>query len=224
MRKLLWATALACGLALGGGSNDFGVGINKILANGSTKEFQITIAVKATGKGSSGSTEFPKRRDDVQRRKRPEAKSPVITGGTVDENECVAKPSDTNAVPKCDVHMNGIEVLVLCFVKETSALSFWDGSVGTKRGGKFTAIDPFPIPTNLKKMFVVAEFTAAHDSMQLLRGPMRLGIGGIGGVTRPNRRERCAVVVKEPSDFLGGHCREKPSCRLITHVRRSVCL
>jgi hypothetical protein len=154
-------------MALDGGSKDLGLVINKILANSRTKKFQITIAVKAMGKGSSSGMEFPKCRDDVQQRKRPEAKGPVIMGGTVDKNEGVAIPSDINAVPKHDVHMNGIEVFVPCFVKETSALSFRDGSVGTKRGGKFTTINPFPIPTDLKKMFVVTEFTASHDPMQL---------------------------------------------------------
>jgi hypothetical protein len=65
--------------------------------------------------------------------------------------------------------MNSIKVFVPCFVKETFVLSFQDGSVGTKRGGEFTTINPFPIPTDLKKMFVVSEFMASHDPMQLLR-------------------------------------------------------
>ena len=98
--------------------------------------------------------------------RRPKAQ---LLGGRVNENEGIMIPSNTNTVPKCNVHMNGIEVFVFRFVEETAALSFRDGSIGTKRGGKFTTIDQFPIPTDLKKMFVVTEFTASHDPMQLLR-------------------------------------------------------
>ena len=101
------------------------------------------------GKESSGGTEFPSRRADIQQRMQPEAKSPVIVGGTVNKNECIGVPSDTNAIPKRDVHMTCIEVFVLRFVQETTVVGFRDSSIGTKRGGEFTTINPFTIPTDL---------------------------------------------------------------------------
>jgi hypothetical protein len=202
--------------------NNLGLAINKILSKGGTKKFQITIAVKAMCKGFSGHTEFPNCQDDIRQRKQPETKSPVKMGGRGNKNQSTAVPADTNTVPKHNVHMNSVKVFVLCFVEETTTLGFQDGSIGSKRGGEFTTVNPLPILTDLQKMFVVTEFTAAHDPMQLLRQPMSLCIGAISGVAWLNRRKRPIVMMKKPSDLLGRHRRKKTSCRPIVRVKWSV--
>ncbi len=70
------------------------------------------------------------------------------------------------------------------------ALGFWNSGIRAKGGEKFASIDPLPIATDLKKVFIITELLTAHDAVEFLCGPMGFCIGGIGGIARPDQRER----------------------------------
>jgi hypothetical protein len=55
----------------------------------------------------------------------------------------------------------------------------------------------------LKNEFINAELSTAHNTMELLRRPMRLRIGGVGGIARSNRREGQAQMVKRQAMSSG---------------------
>jgi hypothetical protein len=116
-------------LALGRGGNHLRSVIDKILADGSTKKFAITIAVEATGKRARRRTKFPYCRQNLRRRKTLQTKGPVIAGSPINKNEGIAKALDTDAIPKRDVHMDCIKVFVPSLVERATALRFRNRSV-----------------------------------------------------------------------------------------------
>ncbi len=69
------------------------------------------------------------------------------------------------------------------------------------------------VTADLEKVLVIPEFTATHDPMQLLRSPMGLGIGSIGGVAWTNRRKGSARMVDKVNNVLRSHGREEPRGR-----------
>jgi hypothetical protein len=69
-------------------------------------------------------------------------------------------------------------------------------------------------------MFIIPELPTAHDSMELLRGPMGLCVGGIGSVTQSNGGKGCARMVKKVDNLLGGHSGEKARHWCIIQISR----
>ena len=47
---------------------------------------------------------------------------------------------------------------------------------------KLAAIDTFTMTTDIKNMFIVAEFPTAYNVMEFFRPPMQFSVGGIGSV------------------------------------------
>jgi hypothetical protein len=72
--------------------------------------------------------------------------------------------------------VNGIQVEILGFVEQKTALGFRNGSKGTQRWGKFATVNPFAIATQLKQSFLIPKFTATHSTMKLLRCPEFLSL------------------------------------------------
>jgi hypothetical protein len=90
----------------------------------------------------------------------------------------------------------------------------WDlGIVAYEPKQELATVNPLTVTADLEKVLVIPEFTATHDPMQLLRSPMGLGIGSIGGVAWTNRRKGSARMVDKASNVLRSHGREEPRGR-----------
>jgi hypothetical protein len=85
----------------------------------------------------------------------------------IDKDESVAITTNGEAVAKCDVHVDRIEVEVSGLVKRLTTFSFGDCRECPKRG-ELATIYPFTIAADLKDVLVILEFAAAHDVMKLL--------------------------------------------------------
>jgi hypothetical protein len=154
--------------------------------------------------------EEAKRQDDICGRESLEAKGPVVRSSAVDKNKSIMVTADSNAVPKGNVHMHSIEVMVHGAIKEPIPIGFWNGGIlGTQRGRELASINPFTATTDLKKMLVVSELATAHDTMELLCGPVGFSVGGVGGIARSNQRERSAGVAEKVGNLVGGHSGQK---------------
>jgi hypothetical protein len=69
-------------------------------------------------------------------------------------------------------------------------------------------------------MFKIPELLTAHDSMELLRRPMDLCVGGISSIAQSNQGKGCNRMVKKAGNLLGGHSGEKVICLFIIRIRR----
>ena len=129
------------------------------------------------GQITSHGTEEVKGRNNVGGRESLEAKGPIVSSGTVDEDESIAIATNDDTVPKRNIHVDSVEVTVSHTIKTTTMLDLWNGGIKAKGGWKLTAINPLVILTDLNKMLVVAKLAAAHNTMELFRGPMSFGVG-----------------------------------------------
>jgi hypothetical protein len=198
-------------LALCRSSNNFGLAIDEILAEGQIKELEITVQVEAVCQQPSCSSEKAKRRDDVLGRERLQAKSPIVTGGAVDKDERVAITANSNTVSERDVHVHGVEVIVFCMIKKATLFGYWNCCIRAKGEGKLAAINPLSVSTDLQKMFVIPELATAHDVIELFCRPMGLCVGSISGVAGLNQGEGSARMMKMAGNLLWSHGGEKKS-------------
>ena len=106
--------------------------------------------------------------------------------------------------------MDSIEVMVPCRIKSATTLGLGNGGIRAKGGWKLTTINPLAVTTDLKKMLVVGKLVAAHNTMELFCGPMSFGVGGVGSITRANRKKCRVRMRKKMCDLLGCHGGKKP--------------
>ncbi len=102
----------------------------------------------------------------------------------MNKDKSIAISANRVTVTKRDVHVDSIQVTVLSAIGPTALFGFWNCGIRTKGGGKLATVNPFTIMTDLKLRVIISECPTAHDLMELLRGPMGLCVGGIGGITR----------------------------------------
>ena len=114
-----------------------------------------------------------------------------------------------NTITESNVHVDGVEVPVICPIKGLTSFCLRDSGIRAKRHGEFTAVNPLTIPADFKNVFVIPEFLTSHDMMYLLREPMNFCIRGVGSIARTDIRKRHVRMVEKPSDPLRGHSREK---------------
>ncbi len=176
--------------------------VNKIVADGPTKELRITVAIEATSQGSSRCTEQTKSRKDALGRKSFQTKGPIIPGHGIDQNESIAITPPRDTVTESNIHVDGIKKTVGGPIKRPIPLCLWNSSKQAQRHRKFAAINPFTATANIQNVFIVAGLPTTHDVVNLFRRPMGLSVGGIGCVARVNIRERSVRVVKEATDLL----------------------
>ncbi len=105
---------------------------------------------------TSRGTKEAKGQNIVGGRESLEAEGPIVSSGMVDEDESIAIAADCATVPKCNIHVDSIEVKVPHTIKSATTLGLRNGGIRAKGGWKFTAINPFAVATDLKKMLVVA--------------------------------------------------------------------
>ena len=189
-------------LTLGWRGNHLRRVVDKIVADGPTKEFRITVAVEATSQGSSRRTEQTKSREDALGRKSFQTEGPIIPGCAIDQNESTAITPHRDAVTESNIHVDGIKKTVGGPIKRSILLCLWNSSKRAQRHRKFAAINPFTVTANIQNMFIVKELPTTHDAVNLFRRPMGLSVEGIGRVARANIRERSVGVVKEATDLL----------------------
>ncbi len=128
--------------------------------------------------------------------------------------------------------MHGIKEAVPSPINGTTAVGLGNRSVLAEGWRELATVDPLTVAADLEKVFVIPEFTATHDPVQLLRSPMGLGIGSIGGVAWTNRRKGIARMVDKASNVLRSHSREEPRgrglnisslrCRCLESIRQRV--
>ncbi len=141
---------------------------------------------------------------------RPKVQLYLVSSGTVNKDESIAIAADCDTVPKCNVHVDNVKVKVHRMIKSATMLGLQNGGIRAKGGWKFTAINPFAVATDLKKMLIVAKLAAAHNTMELFRGPMSFGVGGVCSITWADQRKCHARMVKKMCDLLGCHGGKKP--------------
>jgi hypothetical protein len=73
----------------------------------------------------------------------------IVPGGPVHQNKGISKTTNGKTVTKSDIHMNRIKIEATGAVKLLTTFCLKDGSKGTKKQGKFAAVDPYTIPTDL---------------------------------------------------------------------------
>ena len=189
-------------LTLGWRGNHLQRVVDKIVADGPTKEFRITVAVEATSQGSSRRMEQKKSRKNALGRKSFQTEGPIIPGCAIDQNESTSITPHRDAVTESNIHVDGIKKTVGGLIKRSILLCLWNSSKRAQRQMKFAAINPFTVTANIQNVFIVKELPTTHDAVNLFRRPMGLSVGGIGRVARANIRERSVGVVKEATDLL----------------------
>jgi hypothetical protein len=132
-------------LALCRSSNNFGLAINKILADGQTEELEIIVQIEAAHQRPSCSSEKANRRVDVLGREGLQAESPIITGSRVNKDERIAITANRDTVFERDVHVHDVKVIVFCTIKETTSFGLWNCCIRAKGERKLAAINPLSI-------------------------------------------------------------------------------
>jgi len=153
-------------LTLCGCGNNFGGVVHKIVTDGPAEEFRITVAVKATSEGASCRTKQTESREDAVGRQRFQSKSPVIAGSTIDQNKSIAITPHGNAVPKRNIHVNGVEITIGGSIQRRPPFGLRNCSKRTKRHRKLAAINPFAVTANVEDVFVITKFSTAHDAVE----------------------------------------------------------
>ncbi len=87
----------------------------------------------------------------------------------IHQDKSILVTTNREAVAKCNIHMDSIQIEILGFVEGKTALGFGDGGKRAQRRGKFATINPFAITTHLKQSLVIPKLAATHSTMKLLR-------------------------------------------------------
>jgi hypothetical protein len=104
-------------LPFGWGGHHLGLVVNKIFPGLGPKEFNITIAVEALGKGDSRTAKESDCRKNGVGKKVFQSKHPVISGSLVNQDKSIAETTNGKTVTKSNVHVYSIKVLVFCLIE-----------------------------------------------------------------------------------------------------------
>ena len=148
-------------------------------------------------------------RKDVRSREGLKTKIPVVPRSTVNENQCITIPANGNTIPKCNVHVDCIEIFIFPAIEWFAAMGLGDRGIRAKRSRELAAINPRAIAADLKEMLVIAKLATAHGAVEFLGRPMRLCIRSVGRIAGANRWEGGVRMVDETEDFIAGHRGEK---------------
>jgi hypothetical protein len=152
-------------LTFGRRGNNFQRVVNEIVADGTTEEFRITVAVEATSQGASHRSEKTKGRQDTLGRQSFQTEGPIISGRTIDQDESIAVTPHRDTVTERNVHVDGIKKTVGSPIKRRTPFCLWNSSERSKRHGKLAAVDPFTAMANVQNMLVIAKFSTTHDAV-----------------------------------------------------------
>jgi hypothetical protein len=83
----------------------------------------------------------------------------------INQNEGISKAPHQHTIPKRDVEIDCIEILIFCAVEEPTLLCLRNRCIRTKLGRELATINPRTITTHLEEMLVVAELATTHDSV-----------------------------------------------------------
>jgi len=125
--------------------NHLGLVVNEIFSDGSPKEFNLTIAVESLGEQANGTAKELACGKNRVRQKVFQSKRPVISGSPVDQDESIGKATNGEAVPKINIYVHGIKVLVFCPIERSTNIDFAYSCIGTQGRGEFTPIQPFTV-------------------------------------------------------------------------------
>jgi hypothetical protein len=111
---------------LGQRCNNFGVVVNEVLNDGSAKELEVTVTIKALSKGTSHSSKQPDGVKDGIRQEILKTKSPVVPCCTINQDECIPKIANGEAIAESNIHMNPVKVFVFMMVSWTTIVGLMD--------------------------------------------------------------------------------------------------
>jgi hypothetical protein len=142
---------------------------------------------------------------DVVVLERLESERPVVASSAVDKDESELEPADGNAVPKCNINMNNIEISGREPVSRLATWCFWDCCICAKGDRELAGIEECAIFCAGDDMLVVAKAAAAGEAIEVLRSVRVFGLGRIHCVTWADGRETRVGVVELGNYFLVGH-------------------
>jgi hypothetical protein len=123
--------------------NNLGLVVNEIFSDGGPIEYNLTISVEAPGEGAGGTAKELDCLKNRVRQKVFQSKCPVISGSPVNQDESIAEAANRVAVPKRDINVHSVEVLVFCLIKRFTTVGFLYSCIGTQGRGEFTTIQSF---------------------------------------------------------------------------------
>ncbi len=195
-------------LPFGWCGNNLGLVVNEIVADGSPKEFEVTIAVEAPGEGACRTTKEPYCRKVRVREKVFKSKCPVIPGSLINQDKRIAEAANQEAVPKSNIHVHGVKVFVLRLINRTTTVCFPYGCVRTQGRGEFTTIQPFTATADLNEVFVISKLATTHDAMKFLQLPVLFCIRLVGGTTPTNQWDIDTHAMHQFEDSVTEECGE----------------
>jgi len=136
---------------------------------------------------------------------RLESERPVVACSAVNEDESELVPADRNAVTKCNINMNDIEILGQ---KSADRLATWclrDSCISSEGEGELAGIEECSIFCAGDEVLVVAKATAAGEAMKFLLGVRLFGLGRIWCVAWTDGWGTRVWVVELGDDLLRGH-------------------
>ena len=86
-------------------------------------------------------SEEAKSRKDVRSREGLKTKIPVVPRRAVNENQSITLPADGNTIPKCNVHVDCVEIFIFPAIEWFAAMGLGDRGIRAKRGRELAAID-----------------------------------------------------------------------------------
>ena len=147
--------------------------------------------------------EIEKGRLNVVVLERLESERPVVASSAVNEDESKLVPANRNAVTKCNINMNNIEIPGRKLVNCLATWCLWDSCISAEGEGELASIEECAVFCAGNEVLVVAKAAAAGEAMKFLRGVHLFGLGRIWCVAWADGWEMRVGVVELGDNLLG---------------------
>jgi hypothetical protein len=129
---------------------------------------------------------------------RLESERPVVASSAVNVDESKLVPANRNAVTKCNINMNDIEIPGGKSVNCLAKWCLWDSCISAKGEGELAGIEECAVFCAGDEVLVVAKAAAAGEAMRRMKGVQEQSILG-GSVFRTRRRAHDLQVIGKVS-------------------------
>ena len=118
------------------------------MLDGRAKKLFITIAPERTSQYTSLCTEGREDSEGVGRLEGLTAKHPVVSGGSVNKDECIAEAPHSYTITKGNVNVNYVvEIAVLGTIDGASVIGLGYSSIRSQGGRKLPRVNPDTVLT-----------------------------------------------------------------------------
>ena len=135
------------------------------------EEFLVTIGAEYLSKATSFYSKEIKCFNNLRNCESFESKHPVVASGAIDKHKHILETTDEDGIPKTDVDVDFVEILILRTLDGISMRGLVDRCTCAKALGEFACADPFPIASNLQKLLIILESATSGNTMELLGRP-----------------------------------------------------